>query len=145
MSIALTTIADSISKISVSGLTIKDLDQIPQQITSRDCPMLIPDADNFVSFSMQPDTLNKSCHTIDYGLHYILVYAAVGAGRTTVLDNYSGMITKATAVIDAILALSALTGAVDWYASFNTPFVLEWGNTSYHACRITIDATEFVN
>lgn len=145
MAIGLVTIADSISNISVSGLTIKDIDQIPQVITQRDCPMLMPDPDNYIGFSIAPDVLSKTKWTIHYKLNYILVHSVVGAGRTTVLDNYSAMITKVMAVIDAVIGLTSLTGAVDWDATAGDPFILDWNNTQYNACRIVINAVEFID
>lgn len=145
MTIGLTTIADSISKISVSGLTIKDIDQIPQMINPVDCPILMPDPDTYVGFAIEPDTMNKSKWTIKYKLNYILVHSLAGSGRTNVLENFSAMIAKATAIIDAVVALTSLTGAVDWDATVGDPFILDWNNTQFNACRMVINAVEFVN
>lgn len=145
MAIALSTIADSISKLSVSGLTIKDIDNIPQAIIQRDCPMLIPDVDNYIGFNIESDTLDRSKWTVTYRLNYLLMYAVVGAGRTNILDQYAGMIAKATAIVDKVISLSSLTGAVDWDATVGDPLIVEWGGTNCHACRVVIGAVEFVN
>jgi hypothetical protein len=145
MAIALSTIADSISKISVTGLTIKDINDIPTMISQRDCPILIPDVDNFVGFNIESDTLDRSKWTVRYRLSYILLYAQVGAGRTNILEQFSGMIAKATAIVDAVIGSTSLSGAVDWDATVGDPLTIEWGGINYHACRVVIGAVEFVN
>ena len=73
MSIALTTIADAITGITVSGLTIKDVDQLPTAINQRDCPLLIPNPENYVSgFNVEIDSFGSGtgCKmTITYNLN----------------------------------------------------------------------------
>ncbi len=144
MAIGLSTIAGSISSISVSGLTIKDIDDIPQNISQRDCPILIPDPDNYVGFSIAPVSLDKSKYNINYSLSYILIYAVLGSERTNIMATYSGMLSMATAIVDAVISLSTLSGAVDWGATVRDPLIINWGGTDYHAIRMEISATEFV-
>ena len=147
MSLAIATVTDSISKLSVTGLTIKDIDEIPQNVMDRDCPMLVPNPDNFIlAFNAKDDSLDKTRWTVTYTLNYLLLYAIVGSGRTTTMEKFSGMVSKAFAFIDAIAAASTLTGSVDWSPGAVDSFdIVTIGENSYHSCRVTIEITEFIN
>lgn len=149
MSIALATIADSITGITVSGLTIKDVDQIPTAINQRECPLLIPNPENYISNciigvdSFGSGTSRKM--TLTYNLNYILIYSTVGAGRTHVIDAYSGMLAKAVAFLDAFYVLEGLTGSVDFEAELGNPAITTVGEIDFHSIGITIMIKEFIN
>lgn len=147
MTLAITTITNSIAALTITGLTIKDIDEIPQGVMDRDCPMLIPDPDNFITaFNAQPDTLDKTKWTVAYTLNYLLLYAGLGSGRTTVMEKFSGMVSKATAFIDAVAAAMTLTGSVDWSPGNIDSFdIVTIGQNSFHSCRVNIEITEFIN
>ena len=49
MALAFTTITNSIAAIDVLGVTIKDLDEIPEAVIARDCPILYTEPVNFIS------------------------------------------------------------------------------------------------
>jgi len=147
MTLAITTITNSIAALSVSGLTIKDIDEIPQGLSDRDCPILTPDPDNFITgFKAKADSLDKTRWTVTYTLNYILLYAAVGSGRTTVMEKFSGMVSKAFAFIDAVAAALTLTGSVDWEPGVVDKFdIVTIGENSFHSCHVSIEITEFIN
>lgn len=150
MTLAITTISNAITGLSVTGLTIKDIDEIPQAIINRDCPVLIPDPDNYVSrFLVEPDSFGVGGTrkwTANYTLNYLLLYAAVGSGRTTVLEKYSGMVSSAFAFFDALLASSALTGAVDFEPDMIGSFgIVDFSGTLFHSCGVSLNVKEFVN
>lgn len=149
MTIKLSTIANSITGISVTGLTIKDIDEIPQGLLNRDCPVLIPNPENYVSnFSVQVDSFGTGSQrkmTITYQLNYMLLYSEVGVGRTTTLETYSGMLTKACSFLDAFYALDDLTGAVDFDAYLGDPAIREISQKNFHSIDIRLVVKEFVN
>lgn len=150
MALAIATITNSIAALTVTGLTIKDMDEVPKSLNHRECPMLIPDLDKFVSgFNVQPDTFGAAASrkwTVRYNLTYMLVYAQVGMGRVTVVENYSGMVAKAYAFIDAVMAADTISGCVDHLAGTIGDFAItEWGGTSYNTCSVSLAIVEFVN
>jgi hypothetical protein len=147
MTLAITTVTNSIAALSIAGLTIKDIDEIPQGLLDRDCPILIPNPDNFITkFEAKPDTLDKTKWTVSYELNYILLYAVVGSGRTTVMEKFSGMIDKAFAFIDAVAAALTLSGAVDWEPGVVDGFdIVTIGQNLFHSCHVSIEITELVN
>ena len=149
MSIQLSTIANSISGITVSGLTIKDVDEIPTSINERECPLLIPNPENYISSpNIEVDSMGNGTDrkmTLSYSLNYILIYQQAGAGRVHIIDAYSGMLTKACAFLDVFYGLSSLTGAVDFNAILGDPAITTVGAIDFHSIGIRIDIKEFIN
>jgi len=150
MTLAIATISNAITGLTVTGLTIKDIDEIPQAIMNRDCPVLVPDPDNYVSrFLVEPDSFGAGSGrkwTANYTLNYLLLYAAVGSGRTTVLEKYSGMVSSAFAFFDALLALTSLTGTVDFEPDMIGDFgIVDFSGTAFHSCNVSLNVKEFVN
>ena len=149
MTMQLATIANSISGISVSGLSIKDVDEIPTSINQRQCPLLIPSPENYVSdVTIEVDSFGTGtarAMTLHYNLNYMLIHSVVGEGRVHVLDSYSGMLSKACDFLDAFYALEGLTGAVDFQATLGDPAIRTVGAIDFNSIDIRIEITEFVN
>jgi len=150
MALAITTISNAITGLSVTGLTILDVDEIPQAVMNRDCPVLIPNPDMYVTrLLIAPDSFGVGTSrkwTASYTLNYLLLYAAVGTGRTTVLEKYSGMVSMGFAFFDALLASNSLTGAVDFEPDTINDFsIIDFSGTSFHSCSISLNVEEFVN
>ena len=149
MTIQLSTIANSITGITVSGLTIKDVDEIPTDIIQRQCPLLIPNPENYISNPLiKVDSFGTGTDrkmTLTYNLNYILIYSQVGAGRVNIIDAYAGMLTKACAFLDAFYGLSTLTGAVDFNAILGDPAITTVGAIDFHSIGIQVQVQEFIN
>lgn len=142
------TVADSISKLAVTGLTIKDIDEIPIALEGRDCPVMFLDLNN--PFTFNEITFESFGGSIakknaNYTLNYLLVYGLAGSGSTKVLENFAGMIGLAADVVERVVDLDTLTGAVEWSASIGDTAVLDWNGKSFNSVQIRISITEFVN
>jgi len=112
---SLVTIADSISKLTITGITLRDIDQIPPN-ASLLCPLLIPQPNDFVTDISTEFVSFGSNGTakinMQYTLNYVYLHAEAGSGVGT-YDVYSGLITNLAKIIVAILSNDAVTGAVD--------------------------------
>jgi hypothetical protein len=112
---ALATVADSISKIVIKGITVKDIDEIPQA-ASLACPLLIPNPNGYVSdinVEFQSFGSNTGAKIdMDYTLNYIYLHSEAGSGLGQ-YSIYSGLISKLSTIIVAILSNDAITGLVD--------------------------------
>ena len=149
MSINAVTVADSISKLSVSGVGLKDLDEIPNGVLSRDCPLILPAPDFIQVASIERDTFGSGSGakwTFDYTLNYRLFYKEAGTGRT-LGSIYPALVAKAMLFVDAIIANDALTGALDANFGGLTGFGIVPDPTDklFWGCDIQIAITEFVN
>ena len=111
---ALSTITNSIAALSISGVTIKDIDEIPQSAALL-CPLLIPQPNDFVTdVNVEFQSLGSNGTAkidLSYTLNYVYLHAETGGVGT--FDAYSGLITKLTAIIVKIMSNDAVSGAVD--------------------------------
>lgn len=109
------TVADSIAGLTISGITIKDIDQIPDS-ASMLCPLLIPQPANFVtdlSISFETFGSNGTAKiNSNYTLNYVFLYCEVGSGLGA-FAAFSGLVTKLSAILVAINSNDAISGAVD--------------------------------
>ncbi len=112
MTFKLATVTDSISKISVTGLTIKDIDEIPARVYGRNCPVMYPEPMDFItSFEADKMTFGRLTTVkwnMRYNLTYTLMYAPIGCGRG--LELYAPTIAMACLVIDKLMESLPLAG-----------------------------------
>lgn len=115
VAVNLVTVADSISNLSISGVTIKDIDQIPDS-ASMLCPLLIPQPNGFVSdISPSFETFGSNGGAkmnLSYTLNYVFLHSEIGSGINT-FAGYSDLMTKLAAIFVAIMSNDAISGAVD--------------------------------
>jgi hypothetical protein len=116
MSLSTTTITNSIAALSITGVTIKDIDEIPEAVTDRQCPILYPEPLNFIrNLVVNPmtfGTAGSGYFDVDYDMAYTLLYRPVGASRM-LLNLYPPMLELAMDVVDKIIVSDAVTGTVD--------------------------------
>lgn len=115
VSVGFSTVTNSIAALSISGVTIKDVDEIPEDVTTL-TPILFPQPSGFItdiSPSFESFGSNGAAKMdLAYTLNYVYLHAPVGSGINA-LAPYSGMITKLAEIFVAIMSNDAITGAVD--------------------------------
>lgn len=111
---AIATVADSIAGLTISGVTIKDIDQIPDTARLL-CPLLIPKPDNFVTdISVTFETFGSNGGAkinTNYTLNYVFLFCEVGGVSS--FAAFGGLVTKLSAILVAINSNDTITGAVD--------------------------------
>ncbi len=124
---AFSTIANSIAALSVSGVTIKDIDEIPQSAALL-CPVLIPQPNDFVTdFEASFQSLGSNGTAkidLTYTLNYVYLHCEAGSGISA-FDIYSGLITNLSAILVAVLSNDAITGLVDMKPRIGSIGVIE--------------------
>jgi len=109
------TVADSIAGLTISGVTIKDIDQIPDSARML-TPLLIPQPANFVTnLGVEFKTFGSNGGAkIDttYTLNYVFLFCEVGSGLSS-FTAFSGLVGKLEDILEAINSNDAITGAVD--------------------------------
>lgn len=108
-------ISAAIASLTVSGVTIKDVDEIPQSVLDRDCPILfpIPGAwlDGGDAVSEDESTFGPAgsryweTHTT---LRYVYLRTQIGTGRS-INEHYAGAVTDIEAIITAVTAVDVDT------------------------------------
>lgn len=150
MPLSPTTIATAIAALSVSGVAIKDLTAVPEAVVHRDCPILFPDAENFISLKgVDRQTLGDDSGAfkfVNYTLHYVFLHSQVGAERG-LAKVAQDAISKLYAVIAALIANENALNATGLTPKHSQLRVLlePSGKLSFHGCRIDIDVQEWIN
>lgn len=111
----LETVAASIAALSISGMNIKGIDNIPQSANGL-TPLLIPQPNDFVT-NLSPTRVSfggggTAKMDLTYTLHYVYLHAEAGSGLST-YAVYAGLIANFVAIIEAILENDDISGAVD--------------------------------
>jgi len=146
--VKIATVLDSISKLSVTGVTLKDVDEIPEAVTVRHCPVLFPDPDTPVS-GLRVESQSTGAGTggrndVLYTLNYVYLHAPAGEGRY-ITNNVSGMVTKAVLILNALIANDAVTGAIDIEPRIEGEFgvMVDPSGAKFWGFRLAIDVLEF--
>ncbi len=110
----ISTVTDSIAGLIISGVTIKDIDQIPEAARLL-TPLIIPQPNNFVTdLSVTFETFGSNGSAkmnTNYTLNYVFLYCEVGG--LSAFAAFSGLIEKLSAILVAIDSNDAISGAVD--------------------------------
>jgi hypothetical protein len=100
----------------VSGVTILDIDQIPDSVPPGDCPIMYPEPNEFIrDFTYIRQTQGGGAVAkadVTYNMVYAFLFAPVGSTRG-LLDSYSGMVTKVGLIYDKMITSNELTGLVE--------------------------------
>ena len=140
-------VANSISGLSVSGVTIKDIGGIPEEVSNRICPVMFPDPDNFVTgVTVTPQSYGAGTvgkNDVRYTLNYIFLYQPIGSGRY-IAKSIVGLVGKAVLILNAFIANDALVGSVDLEPSLGDFGTMQdlTGN-QFFGVRITVKVYEF--
>lgn len=104
-------VATAIASLTLSGITILDLDAMPQAVMERACPLLGPSSHDpafLTDWSARRLTLQGNQEN-RYTLNYILFQAPVGADRG-LFKQYPAMVENARRVVEVFQALPRVDG-----------------------------------
>jgi len=150
MGLAFTTITNSIAAIAVTGVTIKDIDEIPESVLPRMCPIMYPEPDGFISgFTYERNSTGPgsvALATVNYNMTYAFLYTPVGSGRG-LFDVYDDMVSKVGAILDKIIVSDAITGVVDLTIAeaFQFGAVPDPTGNMFIGTRLVFQVIEFIN
>lgn len=106
-SLLLSSVCDSISGISISGVTVKDIDQIaPSWVSMPNVLYPNPNNEGFITgFSMKFDSIMQGVNspvTINYTLNYRFLGTAIG-DMANFSSAYADVILKLALIVNAII------------------------------------------
>jgi len=149
MSLQAGAIITAIAGLSISGVTIKDDNSIPADVTNAGLPLFCPRPNGFISNlktvrNSQNAAVTK--YTVTYTLTYRLFYAPVGSG-SGITTIYSDMVNKVFVILDTVLANNAINAAIDFTLRSVSDFgaVTDAVNHQFWGCDFTFDVMEFVD
>ena len=143
----LTTVTNSIAALSITGVTVKDSDEITDSLGMSGTALLVPRPDNFLTgLSIVRGELSGQNLTVRYTLNYQYFHCVIGGGLGGIFSVYQGMLTNIGKIIVAFSNDATLTGAIDnGYPNFGRlgPIQDASGN-KYHGCEVSIPITQFL-
>jgi len=147
MALAIATVVDAISGLTVTGLTIKDMDQIPGAAEMRSATLL-PLPDFLTNYEFERNSVGGGSiakMTVYYQLNYRLLYKPAGAGRA--IEYFDNMVSMVGLIMDAVMAIDTMSGTVDItpVSVTNMGLVNDPADNPFYGCDIAFRIMEFVN
>lgn len=139
------------TQMSVTGLTICDIGDIPTTDQAKRQPILYPEpARTLVNVSAEDDSYGAAANrrmTATYTLVYTLLYREAGLGRD-ISDNIPGLVSLIADIFDAFLALDTLgiDAVVDWrLTSSASGYIQDAAGVLFHGATLQIVVCELIN
>lgn len=141
-----TTVTNAIEALSISGVTILDVDEIPDTM-GLDNHVLAPMPAGFISdIELTRDEQSAQWLTLKYTLHYRYYHVRIQGGIGGLFAAYSGLITNCAAILLAFGNDATLSGAVDNQEPQITDIgpVSDPAGNAYHGFDISLRITQFL-
>jgi hypothetical protein len=147
ISVKLAIVVTAIAGLSISGVNVRDVDNIPVD-ASKILPVLYPKPDDFIT-GLDFKRITTGGHgtaqmDLVYTLHYRYLHAPVGSGLG-VLSTYAALIDNLALIMATIFGNDDIAGAVDMELSDISnigPLTDPAGSTTYHGVDIALKITE---
>ena len=98
----------AVSSLSVSGVDIRDIDRIPDEVTVRQCPIMFPAPGEIAAgYEDAPATFGGATGaywSVMRTIGFLYLHAPVGEGRGA-FSHYAGLAEKADAMIEKFMEL----------------------------------------
>ena len=109
------TVSASIAALSISGVTIKDVDEIPDSAAML-CPLIVPRPNDFITNiqAVRQSFGGGGTARIDftYTLNYAFLFCEAGSGQGA-FAPYDGLLEKLVTILETMLTNDDISGAVD--------------------------------
>ncbi len=109
------TVSLSIAALSISGVTIKDIDHIPDSAKLL-CPLLIPQPNDYMSntkvASMSFGSNGSQKINLEYDLQYVYLHCESGSG-VNAFAPYGSLIRKIKQILITLISNDSISGLVD--------------------------------
>lgn len=145
MSVNIVNVAAAIHGLSITGLTIRDLDEIKELMPISDLPCLVPHPRDFVTAIGAAPVAHKSNAKTDvtYSLRYRLYFKPV-TGQVKFFGPYKTLVQMVELIINKVIDNDAFGGAIDI-----RPKILAIGGVEdhagnvYHGADLQFDVLEY--
>jgi hypothetical protein len=139
-------VAAAVAALDIDGVTVFDLDDMPQAVDPRTCPLLAPSASDpafLTDWETRRLTLQGNVQN-SYTLNYTLFQAKVGTDRG-LFAQYPAMVATAQTVVDAFNGLSKVDGCKFIQLAGMPQFgpVFDASGQQFHGATLSLRVTEF--
>ena len=141
--IDLATVTNAIAALSISGVTIKDIDEVTNSI-GVNSGVLMPRPDNFITeMNITAAELSKQNLDVRYTLHYQYFHCAIGQN---LFADFAPLLAKIALIIVAFCNDATLAGSID--GGMPTVDVVgpiqDAAGNSYHGCEFSMPILQFL-
>lgn len=144
--IDITTVTNAIESLSISGVTVLDIDEIAESMQMSPAT-LAPRPENFITgISVTRDEMSGQALRLHYTLNYRYYHCAITGGLGGLFGSYPVMIAKIALILLAFCSDASLSGAMD-----NTePSVSNIGpvhdpaGSPFHGCEFSLNIMQFL-
>jgi hypothetical protein len=151
MALAPASVATSIAAVSISGVTVKDLTGIKDELFNRDCPVLMPSPADFITgLSIERESYGADSVAfkyVRYTFNYEFFYCEAGTGRG-IYDHFQALVTAWGTVLDAFIANSTISNSavIDAYpTAADIGIVTDPTGKEFFGFRFALGILEWVN
>ena len=151
MTLSTSSITAGIAAINISGLSIKDITAIPEQVQPRDCPILFPHPVQFIQGGAGGEegletfgTPTSRFWLFNRTYRYLFLYAPVGSTRG-MIDISSGYVSKIDSIMESITELDVTDVDVRNISVSELGVIEDPAGSKFYGCTIDIMVREKVN
>lgn len=149
MALSPTTVATAVAGLSVTGVTVKDLTAVPEEVFDRDCPIVYPNPANYISMDgVSRETLggdSGALKEVRYTLHYTFLHHEAGAERGQ-KDAAQDSVSKLYAFLSAVIANSDTLAVINIVPDHGPlQVVQDPSGKDFHGCEVSLTVTEWLN
>jgi len=151
MTLSTLNVTNGIAALTVSGVTIKGLAGIPEQVQVRDCPLFFPHPEEFIQGGAGGDEGMETfgISTARFWLfnrtyRYVYLHAPVGTTRG-IFEQYPTMTAKVDLILEAVAEMDVTdvdvrSITVNQFGQLQDP-----AGSKFYGCTIDITVREKVN
>ena len=149
MTLNLRTITAAVKALTITGVTIYDVDEIPQALNDPGLHYLYPRPDGFFPAGLQVTVDSFGVNTgafktLNYQLRYTFAYRPIGDGLAGLFEYYPSMVDMALLIINTLMENDNLSGAIDIQPGLGAfGIVYDAAGNAWHGCDILINVHEF--
>lgn len=141
------TLDTAIAALSVTGLTIKGLSAIPQEVNARDCPILFPDPAKWLGQGASTpgnfDNVIAGRVQYEHNCSYILAYAQDASGRG-LADHFSGMAALVFALTQKLIRIDIVAMSIRRVSVTSFGQMTDPAGKQFYGCGVTVTALELI-
>lgn len=143
MSLYLATVADAISKISISGITVKDKDQLAAAWTGQTNVLYPnPNEPGWISDFSVVYNVAGGLETAAYTLNYRFLSTQIG-DLSTFPAEYSSLVDKVSSILDALMAaVESIDSVTVRVSGVSVGARIDPSENQYHGADISLSIVE---
>lgn len=147
IAISPTTVSAAIAALSISGVTLKDIDEIPESAQML-TPLIVPRPNDFIT-NIKPEAKSFGSNgselmDVSYSLNYVFCYTEIGSGINA-FAPYSGLLSMLILIINTILNNDKVNGLVDIQLESigDIGSVEDFAGNKFWGCNFSLRCLEF--